>query len=49
MQWFIQDNITFKNNVQATIDRDKIDINIELEGENEEDSTFFNAFINTVK
>lgn len=49
LQWFIEDSITSKNNVQTVISGDKIDIDIELNGENEEDSTSFNAFINTVK
>lgn len=48
LQWFKQDSITSKNNVETTISGDKIDIDVELEGENEEDSTLFNAFINTV-
>ncbi len=49
LQWFTQDNITSRNNVETAISGDKIDIDVELEGENEEDSTLFNAFINTVK
>lgn len=49
LRWLNLDQITSSNTVIATKATDKIDVQINLEGEDEEDSTSYNAFINTVK
>lgn len=47
LRWFVDDKICKKINVNANQKSNGVDVDIELQGNNKEESTYYNAFINT--
>ena len=47
LRWLVDDKICKKVIVKATQQSSGVDVNIELQGNSKEESTYYNAFINT--
>lgn len=46
LNWLIEDKICKEINIESTINKDSINLNIELVGESQDNSQYYNLFIN---